>query len=98
MVGMASCMGLGRALPRAARRRSGDYPSPRSHFDTAIARNAEGGIDAYFTMVRADYAAMLEARPARPTVRAAQLRGDAENADPRPSGGDSGDRGPPEAT
>ena len=75
MVGMASCMGSAERFLGLLATLLGDYPSAEVHFDTAITRNAEGGLDAYFTTVRADYAAMLEARsgPAD-ALRAAQLR------------------------
>ena len=74
MVGMANCMGSAERFLGLLATTRGDHRSAEVHFDTAIERNAAGGLDAYFTMVRADYAAMLEARdgPAD-ALRAAQL-------------------------
>ena len=76
MVGMASCMGsaerfLGLLATRARRLRR----RPRSTSTPRSRATPRAGFDAYFTMVRADYAAMLEARsgPAD-ALRAAQLR------------------------
>jgi hypothetical protein len=71
----------------------GDHPSAEVHFDTAIERNGEGGLDVYFEAVRAEYASMLEARNGPgDTIRAAQLRaetlentGEATQVGPPPS-------------
>jgi hypothetical protein len=75
MVAMASCMGSAERFLGLLAFTMGDYPAAEVHFDTAIERNGEGGLDAYFEIVRAEYAAMLEARNGPgDTIRAAQLR------------------------
>jgi hypothetical protein len=75
MVGMANCMGSAERYLGLLAFTTGDYPQAEVHFDTAIERNAAGGIDHCFAMVRSDYAAMLEARGGPgDTIRAAQLR------------------------
>jgi catechol 2,3-dioxygenase-like lactoylglutathione lyase family enzyme len=75
MVGMANCMGSAERFLGLLAFTTGDFPHAEVHFDTAIERNAAGGIDHCFAMVRNDYAAMLEARGGPgDTIRAAQLR------------------------
>ncbi len=75
MVGIANCMGSAERYLGLLATTLGDHPAAEVHFDAAIERNALGGLDHVFTMVRADYARMLEARggPAD-ALRAAQLR------------------------
>ena len=75
MVGIANCMGSAERYLGLLATTLGDYAAAEVHFDAAIERNALGGLDHVFTMVRADYARMLEARggPAD-ALRAAQLR------------------------
>ena len=75
MVGIANCMGSTERYLGLLATTLGDYRAAEVHFDTAIERNARGGLDHVFTMVRTDYASMLEARngPAD-ALRAAQLR------------------------
>jgi tetratricopeptide (TPR) repeat protein len=75
MVGMANCMGSTERYLGLLATTLGDFPAAEVHFDTAIERNALGGLDHVFAMVRNDYAAMLELRngPAD-ALRAAQLR------------------------
>jgi hypothetical protein len=72
---MANCMGSAERFLGLLATTIGDFPAAEVHFDTAIERNAAGGIDAYFDVVRAEYAAMLDARNGPgDAIRAAQLR------------------------
>jgi tetratricopeptide (TPR) repeat protein len=62
MVGMAACWGSAERFLGLLATVLRDFDAAGTHFETAIARNAEGGFDSMFEMVRRDYAAMLELR------------------------------------
>jgi tetratricopeptide (TPR) repeat protein len=75
MVGMANCMGSAERFLGLLATTMQDWQAAEEHFETALERNATGGIDAYFEIVRGEYAAMLEARGGpSDAIRAAQLR------------------------
>jgi uncharacterized protein HemY len=65
------CGSVERYLGLLAAARS-DWEAAEEHFERALERNAAGGFDNYFAVVRSEYAAMLEARGE--ALRAAQLR------------------------
>ncbi len=78
MVGMANCMGSAERFLGLLAATTQDWRAAELHFEAAIERNAAGGLDAYFDVVRGEYAEMLETRDEPgDKVRAAQLR--AEN-------------------
>jgi tetratricopeptide (TPR) repeat protein len=75
MVGIANCMGSAERYLGLLATVLGDHAAAEAHFDTALERNAAGGLDHVFTMARNDYAAMLETRNGPgDALRAAQLR------------------------
>ena len=82
MVGMASCMGSAERFLGLLATVLGDYPSAEVHFDTAITRNAEGGLDAYFDdgprRLRGDARGPL--RPGRRAAGGPAARRDARRA------------------
>ena len=71
MIGMAVCWGSAERFLGLLAAVLRDFDTAAAHFETAIARNAENGIDSMFTLVRNEYADML-------TLRAGP--GDAEHA------------------
>ena len=86
MIGLAACWGSTERFLGLLAGAFGDLDAAASHFETAIARNAEGGIDSMFEMVRREYADLLERRGAP---------GDAERA-AAPAGRDARHRTRPD--
>jgi tetratricopeptide (TPR) repeat protein len=75
LFGMATCWGSLERMLGLLASTLGDYDTAVEHFETAIERNATGGIDAMFEMVRRELADTLEARGAPGDAeRAAALR------------------------
>jgi tetratricopeptide (TPR) repeat protein len=62
MIGTAVCWGSAERFLGLLATVLRDFDAAAAHFETAIARNADGGIDSMFEMVRREYADMLELR------------------------------------
>ena len=85
MIGLAACWGSTERFLGLLAGAFGDLDAAASHFERAIARNAEGGIDSMFEMVRREYADLLDRRGAPGDAeRAAALRAETLATAPAP--------------
>ena len=85
LIGLAACWGSAERFLGLLAGTYGDYDTAAAHFETAITRNHDGGIDSMFEMVRREYADLLERRGAPGDAeRAAALRAETLATAPAP--------------